>query len=452
MVRNFRGYAVSAGMSVCMLVASPAFVEGAERVVLISIDGLTATDAAELGTPRFDAPNLRALMLGGARADGVLPTTPSNTFPNHVTMVTGVSAATHGIYDNDRFSPDTDQHGLHYHYYSDIRSPTLFDATRDAGRTSMAIWWPVTTGAPVDHLLADVPGDVRERGKYVFASATRDIRRVLENPEKAAEVTDALRLEAAIAGLDGSPDFTAIHFTELDAAQHDFGAGSPEALAVLARTDRYLGQFLDELETRGLREGAAIVVVSDHGFSPLHTAIFPGRLFRAYGLLELDDRGNLESWDAYPWPGGGALAVYVNPESDGSETVRRTVDHVIDVLASNPESFVHAVYRGNEMTRWGGYPDAYALINLKDGYAFGGDLDSVLIRSGTQTKGIHGFVPDRSGTYGALILSGAGIEAGARLEAVRMEDIAPTIAKLLGFSLPTAEGRALTRALANDLQ
>ena len=61
-------------------------------------------------------------------------------------------------------------------------------------------------------------------------------------------------------------------------------------------------------------------------------------------------------------------------------------------------------------------------------------------------------MPDRSGTYGALILSGAGIQAGVRLEVVRMEDIAPTIAKLLGLSLPTAEGRALTRALSSDLQ
>jgi predicted AlkP superfamily pyrophosphatase or phosphodiesterase len=293
---------------------------------------------------------------------------------------------------------------------------------------------------------------VRERGKYVFASTTQDIRRGLESPEKAAEMTDLLRFEAAIAGLDGRPDFMAIHFTELDAAQHDFGAGSPEALAALARTDDYLGQFLDALGTRGLRDGAAIVIASDHGFSPLHTAIFPGRLFHAYGLLELDDHGNLESWDAYPWPGGGVLAVYVNPESDGSEPVREKVDRVIDILASDPENFVHAVYRSNEMTRWGGYPDAYALINLKDGYAFGGDLDSVLIRSGTQTKGIHGFVPDRSGTYGALILSGAGIQAGVRLELVRMEDIAPTIANLLGLSLPSAEGRILTRALTTDLQ
>lgn len=425
------------------LAAAPSLAEVADRVFLISIDGLTATDAARLDDPDLQAPHLRALVLSGARAEGVVPTTPSNTFPNHVTMITGVAAATHGIYDNDRFSPGSEQHGLFYHYFSDVRSLTLFDAAREAGRRSMAIWWPVTTGAPVDHLLADVPGDVRERGKYIYASATPDIRRVLESPDKATEMSDALRLEAAIAGLDGRPDFTAIHFTELDAAQHEFGPGSAEVHAALSRMDRHIGEFLHALESRGLREGAAIIIASDHGFSPLHSAIYPGQLFRTYGLLELADDNSLVRWDAYPWPGGGALAIYLNPASPEPQAIRETVDHVIDVMAGHPEDFIAAVYRGSELERWGGYPGAYALINLKDGYAFGGNLDSVLVRSGTSTKGVHGFVPDRPDTHGALILSGAGVQAGAHLGSVRMEDIAPTIASLLGLEFPSAEGRTL---------
>lgn len=420
---------------------------GGQRVILISIDGLTANDTAQLDTLDVDIPNLRALAANGVKADGVIPTTPANTFPNHTTMITGAPAARHGVWDNDTFAPGTDRHGLFYHYYSDIRVPTLFDKTREAGMRSMAIWWPVTTGAPVDALLPDVPGDVRERGKYVYNGSTPDIRAALGSPDNAGDMRDELRLDAAIAGLASDPQFMAIHFTELDAAQHDFGEGSPEAYAALEKTDRILGEFLAALDVRGMRDGAAIVVASDHGFSPLHSAAFPGRLFRTYGLLEINEAGDVTDWSAYPWPGGRALAIYINPEKDNQAEIRETVDHVIGILQDHPADFVGQVWRGEEMRRWGGYPEAYALINARAGHAFGGNLDSVLFRTGTSTRGIHGFAPTDAGLYGSLILSGAGINPDASLGTVAMEDIAPTIAYLLGLDLSESDGRVLEEAL-----
>jgi len=44
---------------------------------------------------------------------------------------------------------------------------------------------------------------------------------------------------------------------------------------------------------------------------------------------------------------------------------------------------------------------------------------------------------------------GVGIKPGARLGVISIVSVAPTIAKLLGLSLPTAEGRPLAEALAD---
>lgn len=444
---NLTHKAVVALTIACVVFTATAQAAPARRVVLISIDGLTAADSVRLGRLDTATPTLEALVASGVRAQGVVPTTPANTFPNHATMVTGVSAAKHGIFDNDIFAPGTDRHGLFYHYASDLKSKTIFEAAAEADRKTMAIWWPLTTGADIDYLLADVPGDVRERGKYVYASASPEIREVLRSPENAGQMTDALRLEAALAGLAGRPDFMAIHFTELDSAQHEYGVGSPEAMAALQETDHRISEFLGALDTAGMRRETAIIIASDHGFSSLHSAVYPGTLFRAYGLLELDDTGAVREWTAYPWPGGGALAIYINPQAEDRSAAINLVDHLITLMRNHPADFVKSVYKGEAMGRFGGYPDAYALVNAKSGFAFGGDLDSVLVRSGTRTRAVHGFVADDAAMHGSLILSGAGVNANSRLGIVNMEDIAPTVAYLLGLSLPGTEGRVLTESL-----
>lgn len=134
------------------------------------------------------------------------------------------------------------------------------------------------------------------------------------------------------------------------------------------------------------------------------------------------------------------MAIYLNPRADDPGAARTGADRAIEMLVNHPADFVHAVYRGAHAARWGGYPEAYALLNLRDGFAVTGNFDGPLIRGGVRSKGVHGFVPDRQGTHGALIMSGAGVPLGLEFGIVHMEDIAPTIAGLLSLHLPDATG------------
>src|ERR1700749_4628409 len=70
-------------------------------VVLVSIDGFRY-DYAKL----YGATHLEAIAKNGASApDGMLPSYPSLTFPNHYTLVTGLYPEHHGIVANAFYDP-----------------------------------------------------------------------------------------------------------------------------------------------------------------------------------------------------------------------------------------------------------------------------------------------------------------------------------------------------------
>ena len=68
---------------------------------MISLDGTRPDDV----TPER-LPALVALAARGARAERLVPSFPTNTFPNHVTLVTGVAPERHGIVDNGFVDPE----------------------------------------------------------------------------------------------------------------------------------------------------------------------------------------------------------------------------------------------------------------------------------------------------------------------------------------------------------
>ncbi|HEB88188.1 MAG TPA: alkaline phosphatase family protein, partial [Deltaproteobacteria bacterium] len=69
-------------------------------VVLISLDGTRADDVTEA-----QLPSLVALGRKGVRAEALVPVDPSNTFPAHVSLVTGVLPEEHRLVNNQFIDP-----------------------------------------------------------------------------------------------------------------------------------------------------------------------------------------------------------------------------------------------------------------------------------------------------------------------------------------------------------
>jgi predicted AlkP superfamily pyrophosphatase or phosphodiesterase len=56
---------------------------------------------------------------------------------------------------------------------------------------------------------------------------------------------------------------------------------------------------------------------------------------------------------------------------------------------------------------------------------------------------MHGYFPETPEIRSTFIIAGPGIQARHALGEIEMRDIAPTLAKLLGFTLPQAENKPL---------
>jgi arylsulfatase A-like enzyme len=105
---------------------------------------------------------------------------------------------------------------------------------------------------------------------------------------------------------DVKPDVIINWFTEPDHTQHAFGAGSPEARAVIRDVDREIGLLLERLRQLNLADRTNIIVVSDHGFGQETFGVdLSGELIRA-GL-----KAGPQSDDVVVASSGQAMAFHV---------------------------------------------------------------------------------------------------------------------------------------------
>jgi predicted AlkP superfamily pyrophosphatase or phosphodiesterase len=426
----------------------------AAPVVLISVDGMLPAYYLEADKLGLQIPTLRALLREGVHSPGATSVMPSVTFPAHTTMVTGVNPARHGITNNSIFDPDGSLGGGWFFYYDDVKVPTLFSRARDAGLRAAAVTWPVTAGAPVELNLPDMypTPTIREAKNLIALTRTGSQPALLADllaPDALLNMRDDLRGKVAVRFAREKPDLLAIHLLELDEAQHKFGPRSTEALATLEHLDAILGTLFEELRGAGRWEGTTVLVVSDHGFFAVKTQIYLNSLLRTLGLLQIDAQGALVSWRAMVAPSSGTAGIMLHPKATAED--RRRVDDAVKLLLANPAYGVARAIRGAELTATGGFPGAHVVLEAQPGHIFvrGGET-LPLVGPTNGFNGAHGYDPRRPEMRGSFIMRGPRVKRGKQIGLVRLVDVAPTIARVLGIELK-GEGRVLAEAFEPTL-
>lgn len=409
-----------------------------ERVVLISIDGLMPSSYTSASSP---APNLRKLKDEGAWAEGVVGVLPTVTFPSHTTLITGVEPAVHGIVDNRILDPENTSNGAWFWYTEQIKVPTLPMAARARGLRAAAITWPVTIGMDLDYLVPEFFRSSHAESLSMLRALSHP-RNLLESAELDRgkpfgwPQTDRDRTDLAkfiIKTFD--PHVLLLHLIELDDAQHAHGPGSPRALDTLSKMDGYVGEIVDAIKAS--KRPTHIVVASDHGFLPLKTMVQPNAAFKRDGLLTTDERGTVTSWRAYFHSSGGSGFVYVNDPVD-----RDRVHKVLLALKQDAANGIREVWTRADLDAKGGHPDAAFGLDVVDGFYTGGGTDVVVKPS--SSKGGHGFAPDRAALHASFIIAGPTVQRRGNLGVIRMTQIAPTLARILGVGLSPAAAKPLT--------
>ncbi len=142
-----------AGLALTFGMAGAALVKAAGNsdriVVMISVDGLAGF---YLDDPKADMPTLRALAVEGAQSGRMKASTPTVTWPNHTTLVTGVNPARHGVVGNNYLDRATGRHvALIWDPVFDkreiVKTPTIYDLAKSNGMKTAAIRWPASRNA-----------------------------------------------------------------------------------------------------------------------------------------------------------------------------------------------------------------------------------------------------------------------------------------------------------------
>jgi predicted AlkP superfamily pyrophosphatase or phosphodiesterase len=426
----------------------------ASHVILISIDGFAAF---HLRDSSVDLPNIRALAAAGAAAESSETVFPSVTHPSHTTLITGVTPRRHGVVDNNVTDRRTGQrfHITNVPRRESIRTPTLFDAVRQAGLRSAAFFWPETKDdAAIDFNIAEVFDPAGGADPAAVTPGFLDELRAAKLPidsyyalfgnpftQGAADV--ALTQAAAHVFGRHKPAITAIHLLVTDEVQHEFGPAHYLSRAALTTADYCVGVLRRAVDEAGVADRTAIVVTADHGFISVEEEMNVAPLVAA---PELEGRVR---WSASQWYLFAERTAQFDPARDGA-----AFERVLARLAAT--SGIARVIREKDFAGLG-FPDyddnPYARGHVV--VAADPDLHLVLDPASSSTDRRrkrsayhgHGYLPTDRRMYPSLVLSGAGIAPGRSMGHVSNIDVAPTIAALLGLPLKDVEGRVLTEAL-----
>lgn len=216
-------------------------------LLLISIDGYR-TDYIERGL----SPTLASLAKQGVRAaDGMQPSFPSLTFPNHYTIVTGLRPDHHGIINNTmtdaslgKFSLSNRDAVSNGQWWAE--ATPLWETAQAHGMKTATMFWPGSE--------ANIHGEHPNFWKPYDGNVTPD--------QRVDQVLAWLDLPAA-----ERPAFLTLYFDAVDHAGHDFGPDSPQVNEAIAQTDAALARLVQGLQQRGLLDRINMIVLADHGMA-----------------------------------------------------------------------------------------------------------------------------------------------------------------------------------------
>ncbi len=365
-------------------------------VVLVSLDGFRWDYAARDG-----ATHLLALGKQGVWApEGMIPSYPSLTFPNHFSIVTGLYPDHHGVVANNfydpvrraRFTSSDPRDAEDGSWYSGV---PLWSLAESQGMRTACLFWPGSE--------ATIAGF---RPSYYLRYNDR--------------ISDAARVRQVIAWLHlppaKRPHFIALYFSEPDHEGHQFGPDAPETRAAMLKMDALVGKLKAGLDATGLP--IDLVVVSDHGMAKVEG-----------GWITLDKIANLKGFET-----SGPL-LYGETEQDRQR--------VYDEIKKATSEFV--VYRHKNMPAELNYR-----TNPREGDPIVVATGPYAIRARTPpagrpdeppTTGMHGYdpylVPAMKASFFA---AGPDILEGKTVAPFENVNLYPWIAHMLRLTPPKTDG------------
>ena len=366
-------------------------------VVLVSLDGFRYDYPTKYG-----AKNLLALAARGATAtEGMIPSYPSVTFPNHYTLVTGLYPEHHGIVANSFYDPARKE------TYSLTNPKTTGDGTwysgtplwvlaQKQGMRAASLFWPSSD--------AEIQG---QRPSYNLAPYDEKF----PDEKRVEQVLEWLQLPP-----EKRPHFITLYFPNTDESGHKYGPDAPETGEAVRHVDEMIGKLSDGIAALGLP--VDLIVVADHGMETLQG-----------GWVILDKWADLSQFETT----GSRLS----PKSDAdAEKAYQSLRGASDKFEVYRRANVPAYLHYNSNPREGDpvvVPTGPYSIVAHDPNSSGG--------ASTPPKGGHGYDPRQMASMKAIFFAaGPDIRASVTVAPFENVDVYPLIARILGLRIGVIDG------------
>lgn len=410
------------------------------RLLVICVDALFTTDLPDTR----HLPGFSRLLENAAVFEHVESVYPTLTYVCHASIGSGCWPERTGVPHNQKLDPAS-RNEEWYWDYSAIRVPTVFDWASEAGMTTASIGWPVSANAPVTYDIPEiwkwsayptveaVYRDGCNDAGWEYASRYLDEYDVANATHPSYDEFEVRCLEDLIR--ERAPQVILDHQAHLDHVRHVAGNHAPEVQEALRLHDGWLTRTFDALEDANVLDDTVICVLGDHGHLEVDYKLSANVLLAKAGLLEVDEAGEVSSWNAYVQSGGISAELFVRDEVYLEPTMK-ALTPLFD------EGYVTDALTNDEARqRFHTAGDFSYIFEAAPNYAFGDDAEGPLVTpaGGDDYKyslATHGHMPFR-GEKPCFIMAGPGVKPG-RYQGLRLIDEAPTMMKAAGIPFDEA--------------
>lgn len=277
------------------------------------------------------------------------------------------------------------------------------------------------------------------------------------NNEMVAEMARLVMTRESLGADDRAPDLLAIGFSQPDKIGHAYGPDSHEVMDSLLRLDRVIADLFTFIDDKVGLQNCVFVLTADHGAAPLPEKVQAANRDLGAGRVrgaEIDKHvfailseryGNLAEGDRWAVRDGG-VGYHLNLAllEAKSLAVGELEMALRDALLTYP-AIAHSYTRA-QLTSQTGLD--YVGEMMRRSYFPSRSPDVVYVLKPyymeKSTFGTTHGLPWDYDTHVPVIFLGANVPQGTRSERVGVDDIAPTLANLLGVPRPPqARGRLL---------